>query len=340
MNLPNNEIKQQEKKIWGIHCIIEEERLFLSKKVIAIGWHELGDISLLANTREAFNERYSKVYPQSTKQSVATQSGQIFRFVCEAKIGDYVIFPSKADRKINIGVIEGAYFFSQEASARFVQRRKVKWIKSIPRTYFSQGALYEIGSALTFFQVKNYADEFLMALDKNYTPSQNEDESEEQVAATAEGTSQRTEDFIIRELSKNRKGYPLEDFVAALLGAMGYRTMVSPKGGDRGKDIVAYKDELPPRIIVQVKSQDSDIPERLVSQLGGTLRQGDYGVFVCLSDFSANARDYLRDNPRIKGINGRDLVQLILKYYELLPDEIRAEIPLRKVYVPVPSPAK
>jgi restriction system protein len=53
----------------------------------------------------------------------------------------------------------------------------------------------------------------------------------------------------------------LEEFIADLLKAMGYRTTISPQGGDSGIDIVAYKDELPPRIAVQVKSQDSDIKE-------------------------------------------------------------------------------
>ncbi|WP_320929065.1 restriction endonuclease [Hungatella sp.] len=56
----------------------------------------------------------------------------------------------------------------------------------------------------------------------------------------------------LKELSKNLKGYDLEEFVADLLKAMGYRTKVSPHGGDSGIDIVAYKDELPPRTMVQV----------------------------------------------------------------------------------------
>ena len=62
--------------------------------------------------------------------------------------------------------------------------------------------------------------------------------------------------IILKELSRRLKGYDLEDFVADLLRAMGYRTIVSPHGGDSGIDITAYKDELPPRILVQVKSRD------------------------------------------------------------------------------------
>ncbi len=38
--------------------------------------------------------------------------------------------------------------------------RSVKWARAVPRTRFSQGALYEIGSAMSLFQVKNYVDKF------------------------------------------------------------------------------------------------------------------------------------------------------------------------------------
>lgn len=61
------------------------------------------------------------------------------------------MFPSKIDRKINIGIIESDYFCDNTA-AIYPNRRKVKWLKHLPRTAFSQGALYEVGSALTFFR--------------------------------------------------------------------------------------------------------------------------------------------------------------------------------------------
>lgn len=51
---------------------------------------------------------------------------------------------------------------------------------------------------------------------------------------------------MLKELSKNLKGYELEQFVTNLLRAMGYRVTASPQGGDSGVDITAYKDELPP----------------------------------------------------------------------------------------------
>ncbi len=147
----------------------------------------------------------------------------------------------------------------------------------------------------------------------------------------------RTRDYILKELSRSLKGYDLEDFIANLLQAMGYRTEVSPHGGDSGIDITAYKDELPPRILVQVKSQDSPIKESAIQALRGTMREGDYGLFVALSDYTKNAQKYLNETPIIRGINGTDLVDLILKYYDLLDEIYKQMIPLQKVFIPVPK---
>lgn len=325
----------EDKKVWGIHT--QNDSLFLNKDLIAIGWRDFGDLSKVEESRDAFKAHYIEAYPDAKKGQIANGAGMLYRFLHEVQIGDYVVFPSKTDRKINIGTIDGDYYF-EDSDGEYVQRRKVKWLKHIPRLNFSQGALYEVGSAMSFFSVKNYADEFLSALDKDFKKSVTSDDAEdESVGATAEDIVESTKDFILKELSRQMKGYDLEAFVADLFRAMGYRTTVSPQGGDSGIDITAYKDELPPRILVQVKSQDSDIKETTIQALKGAMREGDYGLFVTLSNYTKNAQKYLDSTPIIRGINGTELVDLILKYYEDLSEKYRKMIPLKMVYIPVPK---
>jgi restriction system protein len=322
-----------EKKVWGIHTLSDE--LFLKQNIIAIGWREVGDLSLIAPDRESFKEACAKTYPDAKKGSIPVSAGMLYRFCHEVQIGDYVIHPSKANRMINIGQVVGEYIYDN-TQPEYVQTRAVKWLKHLPRTAFSQGTLYEVGSALTFFVIKNYVDEFLAALDKKFIHASDEASDEDQtVAATADEIIESTKDFILKELSRNLKGYALEGFVANLLQAMGYRTILSSQGGDNGIDITAYKDELPPRIVVQVKSQDGDIKETMIQSLKGAMREGDYGVFVTLSDYTKNARKYLEITPIIRGINGTDLVDLVLKYYEKLDEKYRKIIPLKMVYIPI-----
>ena len=95
----------------------------------------------------------------------------------------------------------------------------------------------------------------------------------------------------------------------------------------------------PHRILVQVKSQDSDIKETTIQSLKGAMREGDYGLFVTLSNYTKNAQKYLENTPIIRGINGTELVELVLKYYDHLSDKYRKMIPLKMVYIPVPSEA-
>ena len=321
-----------EKRLWGIHT--QDDNLFLKHGTIAIGWREMGDLNDIENNREAFKAKYQLVYPDAKKGSIPTGSGMLYRFCHEVQIGDYVVFPSKSDRMINIGEVTGDYIYDA-AQPEYVQTRTVKWLKNLPRTAFTQGALYEIGSAMSFFAVKNYADEFLATLEKGFKHTASSVGEDPTVGATAEDIIESTKDFVLKELSRNLKGYALEEFVANLLQAMGYRTTVSPQGGDSGIDITAYKDELPPRILVQVKSQDSDIKETTIQSLKGAMREGDYGLFVTLSNYTKNAQKYLDSTPIIRGINGTELVDLILKYYEDLDEKYQKMIPLKMVYIPV-----
>ena len=93
----------------------------------------------------------------------------------------------------------------------------MKWLKHFPRTKFSQAALYEAGAALTFFQIKNNADEYLSALGKTEKTLESPVENLEILTQTTEETIESTKDYILKTLSHNLKGYPLESFVADFL---------------------------------------------------------------------------------------------------------------------------
>ena len=330
---------REEVNVWGFHNPIENEEKLMKNNNISIGWKQLGDLKKIEpKSREGFTKEYKRCYPNDTTHRVSQCIGQVYRFIYEVKIGDYIIFPTKYNRMVNIGQVTGEYFYDEKED-HFVNKRKVKWIKTLPRTIFSQGALYEIGSFLTLFKIKNYTSEFLSALD-NKKINVSKIEEDDSVAITSDAIIENTKDYILKSLSKNYKGYDLENVVEDLLKAMGYKTKVSQRGGDRGKDIIAYKDELPPRIIVQVKSQDSDIAETTVQSLKGAMREGDYGLFVTLSDYTKNAKKYLESMPIIKSINGSELAELILKYYDDMSESFKDKIKLKKVFIPIVEEGK
>lgn len=323
------------KAMWGIHT--RDEQLFLQNDLIAIGWPKIGDLLKIAKARDAYKVEYAKVYPDVSRQSMASCAGMLYHFAVDTQVGDYVIFPSKEDRMIHIGEVIGDYYYDEaglNGLYDYVQRRKVKWLKRLPRTAFSQQALYNLAAQQTYFRIReDCVEEFLAAIDSDIEKGPIDEPGT--IWATAKEIRENTKDFIKKALMKNLKGYPLEYFVENLLRAMGYRTKVSPKGGDRGIDIIAYKDELPPRIVVQVKSVEGDIPEDRLQALKGAMEPMDYGLFVTLSNYSKNALDYLDQHHEIRGINGEELSELVMEHYEALDEKYKDMIPMGRVYIPV-----
>ncbi len=322
--------------MWGIHAgrTGDADNLFLKKNVIALGWREMGDLGKNKD-REEFKKAVAETYPDAKPGAIANFAGQLYRFIYELKKDDLVIYPSKRDREVHIGIVTGEYKYDTKHEEDYPNHRDVKWIKSLPRTAFTQGALYEIGSAMSFFQVKNYADEFKSKVENKMVPDVVS--KEEEVELVPEDIEETAKDFILKRLSQELKGHPFADFVAHLLSKMGYRTRVSPEGPDGGIDIIAHKDELgfePPIIKVQVKSTSGSIGDPEVSSLYGKVGQNEFGLFVTLGSFSNQSKSFAKSKSNLRLIDGNELVSLILEHYESFDSGYKGLIPLKKVYIP------
>jgi len=324
---------------WGMHAgkMGDADTLFLKRNYLALGWPEVGDLSKLRSDRDGFKTQVAQAYPDKKPGAVPVDAGQLFRFTHLMKPGDLVIFTPRQSREIHIGQITGPYQHAPNISAMYPNLRPVKWLKAFPRTHFSQGALYEIGSAMSLFQVRTYADEFRAALEGKPAPVPVE--SDDSVSYVAEKIEETTRDYVLKKLAQDLKGHPLAHFVGHLLERMGYRTRVAPAGPDGGVDIVAHKDELgfePPIIKVQVKSEEGRIGDPVVSALYGKVSSGEYGLLVTLGTFTPPAKSFAAGKSNLRLIDGDTLVDLVLQYYETFDSRYKGLIPLRRVYVPEP----
>ena len=97
-----------EPTVLGIHAgkTGDAETVFLKRKVVALGWYKVGDLTGL-KSRDEFKARVSDIYPEMKPGAVPVTAGQLFRFMHEVKIGDVVAYPSKRDRHIHLGRITG-----------------------------------------------------------------------------------------------------------------------------------------------------------------------------------------------------------------------------------------
>jgi restriction system protein len=330
--------KSDETNIWGIHGgkTGDADSLFLKKNCVAIGWVKMGDLTQIKPDREAFKARVGEVYPDKKPGAIPNNAGQLFRFVHEMKKGDLVAYPSKRDRQVHLGRVEGDYRYDPTTEPGYPHVRAVKWLRAVPRTHFSQGALYEIGSAMSFFLLKNYADEFRAAVEGKAIPAPpvGQDES---VAAVAEDVEDTTRDFVLKRLAQELKGHPFAAFMAHLLNTMGYRTRVSEEGPDGGIDIVAHRDELgfePPIIKVQAKSTEGSVGDPIVSALYGKVGPGEFGLLVTLGSFTSQAEGFAKSKSNLRLIDGDELVELIFQHYDQFDSRYKGLLPLRRIYVP------
>lgn len=334
--------------VWGIHMGAHVGDRPVEGSFVAIGWQEVGDLSALPADRDAFKAAIAQAYPEKKSGAIPIDAGTTFKFVHEIKAGDYVVYPSKTDRMVNIGRFTGAFEYVEGDHDEYPNRQKVDWLGHFPRNDFSQNALHEIGSAVTMFRVRRYAAEFLAkiesptAQDQTTMPDATEDieDAADDDAATVSVSRQAEEttgDFVVRRIMAGLSGYEFEVLVAHLLECMGYTARVTQKSGDGGVDIIAHMDALgfqPPIVKVQCKRTASQTPRPEVDQLLGTLGEGEYGLFVNLGSYSRGAVELERNRAKLRLIDGEQFVELVLENYTHLSPRYRSLIPLKQIYVP------
>lgn len=324
-----------EQRIWGVHMPKEFGSDPIINGYVAIGWPDIGDLSNLAASREAFKEAYAAAMPNSKPGAIPVSAGQLYRFAHDMQVGEIVIFPSKHDRMVNIGIVTGPYKY-HPGNAKYPNTRPIEWKTSLPRNKFTQAALYEIGSFLSVFRVSANAEEFIAALEGAPFVAVDGDEPDEAISI-AEQFEESTEDFVIRRLKNAQTSYEFEHFVAHLLQCMGYFARVTQASGDGGIDIIAHNDELgfePPIIKVQCKQTLGTIGRPDIQKLNGAIDKEEKGLFITLGNFSPDARTYEQSRANLRLIDGQTLVEMIYSHYDKFSPRYRGLVPLKRTFSP------
>jgi len=145
-------------------------------------------------------------------------------------------------------------------------------------------------------------------------------------------------DEIAKLIGRRFKGHELARLVEAVLKAQGYTTFQSPPGADKGVDILAAPGALgfgTPRICVQVKSQDSPVDTPTLNQLIGTMQnmQAQQGLLVAWGGWKTSVdREEASQFFRVRLWDQDALIEEILKNYDALNADLRAELPLKRIW--------
>ena len=325
----------QDTRVWAIRAgsAGQADQIFIEQEHVALSCAEMdADASSLPPTRGAFKEAFRNGADEDLAASAPALAGQVYRFVHEMRIGHRVVYPRKSDRTLWWGEIVGPYVYEAQDGKAFAHRRAVRWIGRLSRDEFTPGALYELGSTLSLFEVRSFAPEFWRKFEASAEACEDEPE-----ANALRDIAEATNDFIARKLRTHFKGFPMEPLVADVFRAMGYRARATRKTRDDGIDVIAHRDELgiePPILKIQVKAHDGNIGADPVKSCSAMIPDRDVGVFITTGGYSAGALDFARTRSNIRLLNGIEFIALIQNPYDQLDPRRRRQIPLRRVLVP------
>lgn len=104
-----------------------------------------------------------------------------------------------------------------------------------------------------------------------------------------------------------------ERIIAIIFEGLGYKTKVVGGPGDKGIDVIAYKDGK--RFFIQCKRKDKVLPEE-IREFHGSIQdlnkeKGEKGFFVTTGEFTKDGKSFVKDSRiEIELINGFGLEKL------------------------------
>ncbi len=326
----------------------------LDEGYCGVDFAEVGDLRV-ASDLPAMKVLMAQSRPEAGDKTNANHAAQLNAFANRIAVGDIVVLPIKQHGQLAFGVVTGEYEY-QSGPGVLNHVRKVDWKRrDVPRTAINKDLLYSLGAFSTVVQISrnDAAYRFGRILAGAETdpgaragvdlvlPKASDDvvDSDEAMASDGQDIIRYSRDRILSRIRERFAGYDLQDLVAEILRAEGMTCKVPPKGADGGIDIIAGSGVLgisAPTIIVQVKSQASRVGSEVLDQLGGVVSQhgADHGLLVVMGGLTPQAQQKV-DAQRLKVAvwDAEDLVDRLLKHYDVMPASITDAIPLRRAWL-------
>jgi len=324
----------------------EHEQKYLSDSRIYLTWGLPDDLSKSASRKDIV-AILGRERPGQSKGRNSNHSGQIYTFVHGMKPGDLVAVPSKVKPAVHIAEISGGYQYDPQEEPTYCHSRAVKWLaQDVPRSTFDQQMLYSLGAIQTICEISRDNAEGRVRAMLNAPASAASQASSLEVSATPAEEApidleRAGKDEIARLIIRKFKGHGLATVVDAILRAQGFLTFKSPEGADKGIDILAAPAPLgfgSPRICVQVKSQESPVDRPTMDQLIGAMQNvhADQGLLVSWGGFKSSVdRERAAQFFRVRLWDQDSLLEQLFLHYDKLDEDIRAELPLKRVWIAV-----
>ncbi len=322
----------------------EQQETALQEGLVCHAWNELPNCSAFG-TKDELQKVYEQANPNQNERQVIQGLNQVWRFARVIQIGDLVAMPLRTESAFAFGRVTGEYEYKKLAP-NVMHIRRVEWLKTVPRSAFPKDILFSMNSGLTLFKVtRNDAENRVKKILATSGSVAAMKEAEAEIESEDDDGDVNLEiaarDEILKFIQANFKSHDLARLVDAVLRAQGYKTEVSPPGPDGGVDILAGSGSLgfdPPRLCVQVKSGSGTEGQKTFNELMGVVSKfaSQQGLLVSWGGFTNPVKaDAKKDFFRIRLWDQGDVVDAVLQNYERLDAEIKAELPLKRIWVVV-----
>lgn len=324
----------------------EREERLLEHGLIGGGWERLPLLEGVTSKQD-LAALYVEHLPEASDKRMANHVAQLWSLRDRMKVNELVVMPLKTTGTIAVGRISGDYEYRQDLGDDLRHCRPVRWLATdVARDAFDQDLLYSFGAFLTFAQVRrDSAEERVLAAMQGRRrppsirlPGDADTEELEQTPNVEALAREQVRQYI----SQRFVGHDLAALVAVVLKAQGFTApSVSPPGADRGVDILAGSGPMglgSPRLAVQVKSGQAGVDE--FRALRGVVEdfRADQGLLVAWGGFKGRVRTEARQAFfTIRLWDAEELLDELFSVYEQLPDDLRSELPLQRVWALVPS---
>ena len=276
-------------------------------------------------------------FPEEKAKALVNWSSQVWPFVKEMAIGDWVVMPSKLQSGLYFGELTSDYRFEAAGPNPYYHWRSINWFSGlIPRTVFPKDLLYSFGAFMNICRIqRNDAEARVKAMAARNWEAEGVKNSAPRTSTGFQGGAGSEEaaeaaNVILEDLATDRieqliearfKGHDLALLVEAILQAEGYTTYRSPEGADRGADILAGGGELgfgKPQICAEVKSGSDPVDRPTVDKLIGAGQK--FGAETCLfvgwGGFRPNVQKELaRDFFRVRLRSRKELLEKLFALY-------------------------
>lgn len=324
------------------HRAGDREQQMLEQSVAGIGWVRLPDLSSFQD-REALMAAYRRAYPSARGARLASDVGQLHAFVHSARRGDLVALPLKGRTPVAIGEIIGDYAYRTDLGPEIVHARAVRWIRTaIPRSQLDQDLDSAFDSPINFSRVqRSRAEE--RARQIAASPALDDTSS---FASDRQNSEQRARAEILDHIRRTFPGSRLARLVGAVLQARGALTV--PAGLESRESeatilaAVRQRHSERLRLCVQVEPANRPLDRNELYRFKDALAslQAEQGLLVSWGGFTDDTRrEVAAASLGISLWDAQDLLDAIFTGYEQLPEDVRAEIPLKRVWALDPPQA-